>query len=282
MNQIEVKSYAKINLGLQVLNKRNDGFHNINTIFSKISLHDTLKFTKNNSGTINFKSNIDLPASTNSIINITKIIKNNYKLENVGLEIELKKKIPIGGGLGGGSSNAAYTLIALDKLFGLEIPKNEKYQIAEAHGSDTPFFLDKGMAKGSGRGEVLDFFSFNPDWIILVVNPGIHVSTPEAYKALNRNEQVIESVDFKSIILEGNSNPEILKQKIFNDFETAIFGKHDEIRQIKEELYDMGAFFALMSGSGATVFGLFKKIDDALKAKSRFNTHFCELSRFVD
>lgn len=279
MNYLEVKSYAKINLGLQVLNKREDGFHNINTVFAKIDLHDKLTFRLNDSGNINFKSNYEIPESVNLILLITKLIKNNYNIGNYGIDISLEKNIPIGGGLGGGSSNAAATIITLDDIFGLNISKNEMIKIATEYGSDIPFFLNEGWAVGKSKGENLEYFQFDKKWHILVVNPNIHISTPSAYKSLNRSSQLLDEIDFKHHLLSGEIDK--LKEYLINDFEENAFSLEPILKEIKNQLYEFGAFFALMSGSGASLFGFFHDLESASRAKNNFKQYFTYLGKII-
>lgn len=275
MNQIELKSYSKINFGLQVLNKREDGFHNINTIFAKTSLCDKLKFTKIKSDKVIFKSNFEISESVNLILLITKLIRNNYNLKNEGLEIELEKRIPVGGGLGGGSSNAASTIIALNELYKLNLNYSQMHSIATKYGSDIPFFLKKGWAVGKGKGEELNYFEYRKSWFALIVNPKIHISTPDAYNALNRNSNSVKEIDFESCL--QNENIYSFKKKIINDFEIPVFENYPSIKKIKDNLYENGAFFALLSGSGASVFGLFENFENAKVASENFNSYFTEI-----
>ena len=278
-NKIITKSFAKVNLGLQVLNKRQDGFHNINTIFSRINLFDEIEITPNNTDEISLivKNNDELNSTENLKNNLivkaffkvqTKILKNKLD-KKIGIDVKLTKNIPIGAGLGGGSSNAATIITELQNIFKLKLSIGEMQIIAQSIGSDVPYFLQDGMAVAKSRGEKLKYFTHNLDYKIFLINPKIHVSTPWAYselkrevfESINQKQNIYEEINFYQILMQSKNNDTLLKSYMINDFEKAIFGKFPEIHQIKKNLYENGAVFSLMSGSGSTVFGLFK--DDA-------------------
>lgn len=286
---IKIESNAKINLGLQVLNKRIDGFHNINTIFSRISLFDEITFEENDNLLIDVVyQNNDNSSNEPSKIPLEEnlIYKAATKLQqrtrtNKGAKITLKKNIPMGGGLGGGSSNAAATLFALTKLWDIVPSTKDIMIIAQTLGSDVPFFLQEGMAVAGSRGEKLNYFRFKLPYQILIVNPKIHISTPWAYSELNRDDKLIKAVNFKNIIYRALDNTSLFREYIKNDFETIVFKKYPEIKDIKHNLYKLGAVFSLMSGSGSTVFGFFdsdEKINIAKKEFEHYQTHVCEFT----
>jgi 4-diphosphocytidyl-2-C-methyl-D-erythritol kinase len=196
----------------------------------------------------------------------------------VPVKITINKSIPTGAGLGGGSSNAAYALSGIDQYLKLNTPIKYLMQIASTIGSDTPFFLgEQNSAFGSGRGEILDYFNITLPYSILLVYPGIHISTPEAYSSLNRKASYHSESDFQSIINDSLEKPESLL-KLRNDFEEPVFKSYPILFDIKEQLYHDKARFALMSGSGSTIFGLFESIDDAKNAQSNlsnFKSQIC-------
>lgn len=284
MDTIELKSYAKINLGLQVLNKRPDNFHNINSIFMRISLFDELKITKNNSNEINFKIiGNDFLNQINEIENnlivkafnkIKKITKNKSKnKENetfLGVDVVLTKNIPIGAGLGGGSSNAAYFIKGFTTLFKSLISKAEMIVIAQSLGSDVPYFLEDGFAIAKSRGEKLLYFDYELPFNIILINPNLHINTAEAYKKFNRElfdqinqkQNLYNEINFYEILVRAEQNPSLLREFIINDFEKNAIQQFPIIKDIKNELYNQNAILALMSGSGSTVFGLFDKKDN--------------------
>jgi len=254
MNTQKYKSHAKINLGLKVINKREDGYHNIDSLFVELELHDTISFTPSN--TFSLSTNFsDLPVDDSNLVtkayNLLHPYKNNDTTE---YSIHIEKKIPMGGGLGGGSSNAATTLKALNQLWKCGHNNESLCKLGTSLGADVPFFIEGGMQHVTGIGEILT--PINPDAIknlhFLLIIPDIHVSTEWAYKALNISLQGIESVP-KFSPLKGPVNWQLFE----NDFERVIRSAYPEIDEIKSQLYDCGAIYAGMSGSGSTVFGIF-------------------------
>lgn len=272
--KVKKNANAKINIGLEVLNKRGDNFHNINTIFYSLSnLYDEIIFEKNDSDVINITSNVpDLNSSDNLIAKAIKKIERK-KNKKFGLNIELKKNIPMGAGLGGGSSDAATTIIAVDQIYELGLSYNEKLILAQAVGSDVPFFLQGGAALGRSRGETLTYFNYDVPFKKVIVFPDIHVSTPNAYKKLNRDFTPRKMVDFVAILEKTKDNPSLFKSMIKNDFEKPIFEDYPEIKEIKLKLYEEGAVFSQMSGSGSSVFAFFENDIDLKSIKNVFSKY---------
>lgn len=269
--KIKKNAHAKINLGLEVLNKREDGYHNINTVFYSLNnLYDELTFEINNDSQVIIDTNIpELNGKDNLIFTAIKKIERKVK-KKFGLNITLKKNIPMGAGLGGGSSDAACTINAIDQLYELGMNFNEKLIIAQAVGSDVPFFLQGGVAIGKSRGEKLEFFEYDCKYHIIVVSPNIHVSTADAYSKLDREKKPRKIVDFRQILQRAEDNPTLLRSMLHNDFESPIFEIHPEIKQVKKGLYEAGALFAMMSGSGSSIFGMFEKEIDIEILKQNF------------
>lgn len=269
---IKKTANSKINFGLQVLNKRIDGFHNINTLFYPIFLSDIIEF----SFAVDFHINEEVPTGINPKDNlIYKVWFIMQKLYNIsGIAVRINKYIPMGAGLGGGSSDAAKTILAINELFELNLDKEEMINISLLCGSDIPFFLNSLYpATAESRGEVLNYFELGKRFHFVLINPGINVSTAEAYKSLNRRiDDDIKKVDYKNILLNGKK--EDYKHLVFNDFEDAFFKKYPEVKRIKSELYNNGSFFALMSGSGSSVFGLFEEKVDKNKFIKIFPNYF--------
>jgi 4-diphosphocytidyl-2-C-methyl-D-erythritol kinase len=250
-------SYGKINLGLLLLQKRSDGYHDIATVFQQIDLHDTLSIHPSST----FRLTVSEPSlsvkENNLIYRAFKMIQN--KLQNRdGVDIHLEKRIPVGGGLGGGSSNAAVTLMALNRIWGDKLSRKELMQLGGQIGSDVPFFLMGGTALGQGRGEILQPLSLSMDWWIVLVCPDISISTAWAYKhariALTKEEKF---TNFRSIFEEFT--PSVLRNTLRNELEDAVFQKYPLLGEIKEILYQKDAFYASMSGSGSSVYGLFNQ-----------------------
>lgn len=258
MKIIKKNAYAKINLGLQVINKRKDGFHNINTVFYKTKLYDELIFKPLVSNEIIINSDYNIPLEDNLIYKTIKKIQNRTKKE-FGAEINLYKKIPVGAGLGGGSSNSASTILAIDELFDLNLSYSEKMIIAQSLGSDIPFFLNGKTAIGQGRGEKLEYFDFQINDYLYIINPNIHIDTKVSYNSLNRDSKPRNKINFKMILGKSKHNNSLLNEFIINDFEKTIFEKYPEILTLKNQLYNLGANFALMSGSGSSVFAIFEE-----------------------
>ena len=254
MNALEYKSHAKINLGLKVINKRDDGFHNIDSLFVELELHDTISFTP--SHTLSLTTNFsELPVDDSNLVALAYNLLHPYKNgDATEYSIHIEKKIPMGGGLGGGSSNAATTLKALNQLWKCGHSNESLCKLGESLGADVPFFIEGGMQHVTGIGEILnpiEFKAINNLHFLLII-PDIHVSTSWAYKALNISLQGIESVP-KFAPLTGPVNWQLFE----NDFERVIRSTYPEIDEIKSQLYNCGAICAGMSGSGSTVFGIF-------------------------
>ena len=265
----KVKAIAKINVGLNVISKRPDGFHNLETIFYPIhDLYDVLSFEKSES--FYFENEF----SFNNIIVKALSLLEKYSNRKINLKISLDKNIPIGAGLGGGSSDAAYVLTSVNKILNLKLTPHVLMEIALELGSDVPFFLNPISSLGTSRGEVLMPIDFKIDFPILLVNPGINVSTKDAFSNVL---PMTNKFDYKNI-----SDLNILKYKstICNDFEQSVFEQHPEIRMIKELMISKGAIFSLMSGTGSTVYGIFSTLKDAFKCKSYFpKTYFSFISK---
>ena len=255
-------SHAKINLGLQVLNKREDGYHNLHSLFMEIDLADELSFREAPELGLSIEG-ADLPLDENNLITKAyRLIRS--KVEDVQSEysIHLKKKIPIGGGLGGGSSNAATVLTTLNQLWGLNLREDELENMSKSLGADIPFFIKGGIQLIEGIGDVLSPIDPAPmkDLQFILVIPPIHISTPWAYRALNKTLQPYKSRP-KFLPLSRPMNWELFD----NDFERIIYETYPEIRETKVNLQKAGALYAGLSGSGSTVFGVF---DNLQKAKS--------------
>ncbi len=256
---MKIKANAKINIGLQVLRKRDDGFHDINTIFIPVCISDEIFIEPSEKLELTCIPDLDLPNEENLVYKAAVNLRKNIKSEHKGAKITLLKKLPDGGGLGGGSSDAAAVLKGLNEFWNAGLSCQELFNIALELGSDVPFFLKEGAAVGTGRGEILNYFDFKLPYHLLLVFPGIHIPTPQSYKALDRENKNYPVTDFRKILTDNIDDPEYLKKHIINDFEPNAFRLHPELKKIKEELYNQGAEFALMSGSGSTMYGLFRE-----------------------
>lgn len=245
---------AKVNLGLNITGKREDGFHDIETCFLPVGLTDILEFIKISGKTNITFSGINIPGSINDNLCLRAWHILNEKYEIPSVKIHLHKVIPIGAGLGGGSSDAAFMLKGLNEYFSLNMSTNKLLKTAAQLGSDCSFFILNKPCLARGKGDILKPSS--PDlaaYKIVIINPGIHVSTSEAYAG------VIPSKPLFNINDNLKESPENWRNKIINDFEKNVFKTHREIGKIKNKLYDLGAVYASMSGSGSSVYALFER-----------------------
>jgi len=263
-------SHAKINLGLQVLNKREDGYHNLHSLFMEIDLADELSFREASELNLGIEG-ADLPLDENNLITKAyRLIRS--KVEDVQSEysIHLKKKIPLGGGLGGGSSNAATVLTTLNQLWGLNLREDELENMSKSLGADVPFFIKGGIQLIEGIGDLLSPIDPAPmkDLQFILVIPPIHISTPWAYRALNKTLQPDKSRP-KFAPLSKPMNWELFD----NDFERIIYETYPEIRETKVNLQKAGALYAGLSGSGSTVFGVFDNIQKAKSILEQFDQY---------
>jgi 4-diphosphocytidyl-2-C-methyl-D-erythritol kinase len=245
---------CKINLGLQILQKRADGFHDLETVFYPIPLKDVIEAVR--SDTFQF-TNTGIVIEGNITDNICykawKLLANRHAISPVHLH--LHKAIPAGAGLGGGSSDGAFTLKLLNQLFQLKLSTETLIDYALELGSDCPFFIINKPAFATGRGEILQSIPLDLSaFTFVLVNPGIHVNTGWAFSQLALANISAEPGSIRQIITQPVTE---WKEKLINDFENIVFEKHPEIKQIKATLYDSGAVYASMSGSGSTVFGIF-------------------------
>ena len=254
-----IKTFAKINIGLNIVAKRNDGFHNIETLFYPINdLYDELVFEDSNDFQFNSEYKFD-----NIILKTVQALEERTNRE-LCIKISLKKNIPIGAGLGGGSSNAAGTLVALNRICDLNLSTIELKNIALELGSDVPFFLQDKPAIGKSRGEYLTNVDLKIVQPILLVNPGIQVSTKEAFSNITPKSVRFNYDEIVKLPINQYSH------HIVNDFESSIFQKYPEIENIKDILNSNGALFASMSGTGSTVYGIFEDIEAAENASEKF------------
>ena len=251
-----IRSFAKINLALSVRGRRTDGYHDIETIFQTIDLCDELEFT----GAAEIElvcENLPGVAREDNLIWKAASALQALTGETRGVHIVLRKNIPFGAGLGGGSGNAAATLLGLRCFWNLDVSDAVLRDIALKLGSDVPFFLQGGAALGTGRGERLTILQDMPVAHLVVIFPGIMVSTAAAYRALNLGLTSMEHDPRIQPFLRPTENEYSRQSAVFNDFETVILPAYPEIAEAKSFLERRGATATLLSGSGSSVFGFF-------------------------
>lgn len=245
---------AKINLGLHITEKRKDGYHSIETCMFPIPLFDALEIIIESKKTVFESSGIVIPGDpkSNLILKAYDLLKKDFSnLPNI--DIHLLKNIPIGAGLGGGSADAAFALKLMNNMFDLILDDFFLEEYAAQLGSDCAFFIENTPKIATGRGEILEPVKVNLKGTHLVlINPGIHIGTKEAYAAVTPGKPKVKLEE----VLADQSR---WKDELVNDFEASIFPDHPEIAAIKETLYQNGAYYAAMSGSGSSVFGLFEE-----------------------
>jgi 4-diphosphocytidyl-2-C-methyl-D-erythritol kinase len=282
-----VPSFAKLNLDLRVLHKRGDGYHEIRTIFQSISLKDTIGIEAHLKKRTQIDVSCSLNIPDNLVIRAAQAVL-DYLRVSVWVRFVLRKRIPMGAGLGGGSSNAAAVLIALPALLGRPIPLIELIRLSESLGSDVPFFLLGGTAVGLGRGTELYPLPDMPSRHAVVVSTGVHVSTADAYKALGRSITLSGNAQRDSPILRefqttawavGASGLSTVPFR--NDFEEPVFDQHAELPIIIRKLSRWGAKPAQMTGSGSGIFGIFETATQAYAAAARFRAGTATPVRFV-
>ena len=258
---LQLESPAKVNLMLRVLRRREDGYHDIKTIFQKISLHDTLWFALKRTGGVSISTNdLNLPTGEGNLVHRAALLVLNRADYKGGIAVRIRKKIPIAAGLGGGSSNAATTLKALNQLLRLDLTRKELMNMGLKLGADVPFFLMKGSALGSGIGERLQEIQLPELWYVLI-NPNFEVSTASVYRKV-----ILTKMRFHYRIQKFFRTPKEIFHLLHNDLENVVSRQHPEINEMKECLKVAGALATLMSGSGPTVYGVFPEEGGASKA----------------
>ena len=268
MKSISLKSYSKVNVGLQIMGKRPDGFHNINTIFQEINFHDRIKLEKKDSG-CDFFSNVDWLKNDDSNLCVRAWKQFSYKYKIGGVSINLNKKIPPGSGLGGGSSNAAAVIKGLCQLYKIKPTYEQLVSISKNLGADVSFFLKGGLQEARGIGDILTQLPGSIDGSYLLVIPKIKINTEWAYnnckKILDNSKEELNFADFLK-------RKEVPFKFFENNFESIVVPTYPEIADIKEKLLGCNLKFASLSGSGSTVYGIFDDEADAKTAESLFSS----------
>ena len=267
---ISLKAHAKINLHLEVLGKRSDGFHDLVSVFAPISLADELLMQRipDKKECKVLSPLAELPVE-NTITRAYEEFKNFTGISE-GVSVRILKRIPEGAGLGGGSSDAASVLLGLNDMFSADLKEEDLRAIALKIGSDVPFFLRNGAAVVKGRGEEIKRLSLFSDYFGILIYPGIKSATPRAYSLLGRKELEKPNPAFNPELFCGKDCRE---WPFFNSFEDVLFNEYPAIKKAKLDLLTYGADFALMSGAGSSVFGLFK---DEKTVKNAYSKLFAE------
>ena len=255
--------HCKINLGLNITGKRSDGYHNLETVFYPVKWYDVLEIIctenkKADSKTLFSASGIIATENENDNICLKAyaVLKNDFPDQIPLVEFYLHKTIPAGAGLGGGSADAAFTLKLLNQQFNLGLSSEQLINYAVSLGSDCPFFIINKPCFATGRGEALEII--NPDlsaYKFLLINPHVHINTKESFAKL------VPAAPAKSIKEIIHQPVPTWKEELRNDFEESVFEKYPEIENIKKNLYESGAVYASMSGSGSTIYGIFNKTE---------------------
>ena len=267
-DSFQLPAFAKINLSLRVLGKRENGYHELDTIFQTVSLHDTISISAIDSSEIAFSCDAcSLPTdSHNLVVRAATALRDRFNPKK-GARIRLEKRIPSHAGLGGGSSDAAATLIGLTRLWELGTSRQELSELAARLGADVPFFLHGGTARGTGIGDHVEPLADAPEIFLLIVKPHANVSTADAYKALKK--PALTSSNPKTI-LSSSEAKEFFDRASFaslqNDFEAIAFALEPEIERAKAALLKAGAGASLLAGSGSAVFGIFDSEDAQRRA----------------
>ena len=269
-NVLKLKSYAKINLYLKIGHKLDDGYHNIESIMQTIDLFDEIYLERTDKPDIFIEcNNPEVPTDKNSIVyKAVETIMNNFK--DKGIKISIKKHIPISSGLGGGSSNVATVLKGICKIFGLPLSSVQLKNIATNFGMDIPFFIMGGTAFVKGRGELVSPLPpISPSIPLILINPGIKVSTKWAYQLYDKLiDTKAKSINKISHLLNRNENikPIEIYDVIYNSFDSILSQQFSILEHIKNRLKDLGSVAATISGSGPTIYGIFEKKKDMIRA----------------
>ena len=269
--KLQFKTPAKINLGLHIHKKREDGFHELETILQMVTWFDELQLEGTCEKVELFCDTPEIPNDeTNLVVKAARLLQKHFPGRCAGVNITLKKSIPSGAGLGGGSGNAAGVLLALNHLWDLKISRENLIALSGELGSDVPFFLISPCAIGTGKGEILEPIKNPINLYVLMIYPNLPLSTPWVYSNLKlkltkhkNNISILTNFLMRSDFAQ-------LGAGLYNDLEPIVFKRYPEILEIKNELLRSGAGGALLSGSGSTVFGIFDNPDLAKKALARF------------
>lgn len=260
MDKIQLKALAKINLGLDVLRRREDGYHEVKMIMQTIGLHDDLEIRKTKTPGIQVKTNLYyLPTNENNLVyKAAKLLMDEFQIQD-GVSIQLKKRIPVAAGMAGGSSDGAAVLWGINQMYGLGLSMQALMERGVRLGADVPYCIQRGTALAEGIGEKLSVLSPMPKCTILIAKPGISVSTKFVYENLHANDLKPEQHPDVDSMIEAMRQKDLglLCSRMGNVLETVTIPAYPVINEIKRTMMDNGAIGSMMSGSGPTVFGIF-------------------------
>ncbi len=253
---IKEKAYAKINLFLNVVNKRCDGYHDLEMVMASIDLFDLLRFKQNTTGEIIVTSDVKITKDykNNIVYKIAEFLKEEFNIQK-GVIIDIKKSIPIAAGLAGGSADGAATLRGLNRLWNLNLSLDEMAKLGLKFGADIPFCIYNKLCIARGKGEELVFLKKKLKTPLLLINPGVKISTEEVFSHFKEDDLKKREIDGMTSAIY-NRNHKLMARELHNSLETIAFDMEPKIREIKNQMIDLGLDGALMSGSGATVFGI--------------------------
>jgi 4-diphosphocytidyl-2-C-methyl-D-erythritol kinase len=269
------KASAKVNFGLRISERRTDGFHTIETVFHRVNLYDEITLEPNRRICVE-STDAAAPSDASNLCHKAAALLQQAAGVETGVLIHVRKHIPVGAGLGGGSADAAKILRELPGWWGTNVDKNTLFQIALHLGSDVPFFLGEGSAYALGRGEILEYFDLDVPYAILVCSPGVSISSRWAYQQIRPKRR--GELDLRTLVQEGMKHPEVLRNEVVNDFESPVYAAYPAIRELKDTLEQSGAVFASLSGSGSSVYGLFPNEKDAEAASRTMMSRGCGTS----
>ena len=278
--RLEKKSPCKVNLILNVLGKRADGFHELETVMQSVNVCDEMSFERAGTGLQLTCSNPELPTDSKNLVHRAATAFLAAAKISDGVKIHLQKNLPLAGGIGGGSANAAVTFSALNELFGSPLPLEKLHELAAALGSDVPFFLYDQPALATGRGEkvrTLENFSALKGRAFFLVHPGFGISTPWSYQNLARFPEALNGKAGRAAelvaTLQGNDLP-VAAGDFYNSLEAPAFDKFPVLQLYKEFLRENGALVSLMSGSGSTTFAIAENLAAAENLSEKFKSQF--------
>lgn len=273
MKEIRLKARAKINITLDIIGKRDNGYHDVEMIMQTVELHDRLIMRRIKKDKIMIKTNLPyLPIDERNLVyKIIAYMKEHYSLSG-GVFVDLNKRIPVAAGLAGGSSDGAQAIFGINQLYGLDLPLDEMLEIGGKFGSDIPYCMVQGTALATGLGETITYLEPFPEFYVLIVKPKFSMSTQVVYQNFDLNNVTVHPETEKVMEAIKNQDKSVICNNLVNVLETVTPKIHPEINSIKVKIHELGADGVLMSGSGPSVYGLFddkKKAEKALRVMKK-------------